>query len=226
MHKSKAMRSIPVEEQPYEKAMLYGIDSLSDAELLAVIIRNGSTGSSALATSYELLDRLHGLSGLCDADESLLREVKGIGTVKVLQLRAVGELSRRIWKHKNGEALVCDSPQKIYQYYREEMRYLPQEEVWLLLLDNKLQRIREVVVARGTVNYSPVAPRDIFRIALRNQAVSFVLMHNHPSGDPSPSRDDRELTNRIRSLGDMLELPMTDHIIFGDNCFYSFNDSV
>ena len=105
------------------------------------------------------------------------------------------------------------------------MRYLEQEEVWILLLDNRLQRLKELAVSKGTVNRSLVSPRDVFRLALSQKAVCFVLMHNHPSGDVTPSRDDMTLTDHLIALGKTLELPMVDHIIFGESRYYSFRDS-
>lgn len=222
MNCNATMKSLPQSEQPYERALRNGIDALSDAELISVIIRNGAAGHSALQTAYDILNSLHGLEGLYNADQSSLENIKGIGKVKMLQLMAVGELSKRIWRQRQERDCRLSDSDSIYACYCEEMRLLNQEEVWLLFLDGKLRRIRDTVVTRGTVNCSLVSPRDIFRLCLQNNATCFVLMHNHPSGDSKPSRDDITLTEEVRKLGEMLQLPMIDHIVFGDGNYYSF----
>lgn len=215
---------MPESEQPDRKAERSGIASLSDAELLSVIIRSGSSEYSVLQTSYEVLRTINGIGGLPGICPEQLRDIKGIGRVKMLQLAAIGELSARIWKEQREQELICSDSSSIFRYYREHMRFRQQEEVWILLLDNRLRRIRETDVSKGSVNCAPASPRDIFRIALENRAVCFVLMHNHPSGDPAPSSQDRTITDNVIALGKMLELPMIDHIIFGNNSYYSFRD--
>lgn len=225
MTKEFRMKSLPKSEQPDEKAERYGIGTLTDAELLSVIIRSGSAETSALLTAYRILNELNGIAGLCETDLKCLEGIPGIGRVKRLQLCAVGELARRIWSERTEEEMRFCEPAGIFRHYRESMRRLPQEEVRLLLLDSRLKRIRDVVVSRGTVNCSLVSPRDIFRLALKNHAVCFVLMHNHPSGDPTPSVDDRKLTKSVRELGEMLQLSMVDHIIFGCDRYYSFQEN-
>lgn len=215
---------MPESEQPDRKAERSGIASLSDAELLSVIIRSGSSEYSVLQTSYEVLRTINGIGGLPGICPEQLRDIKGIGRVKMLQLAAIGELSARIWKEQREQELICSDSSSIFRYYREHMRFRQQEEVWILLLDNRLRRIRETDVSKGSVNFAPASPRDIFRIALQNRAVCFVLMHNHPSGDPAPSSQDRTITDNVIALGKMLELPMIDHIIFGNNSYYSFRD--
>lgn len=215
---------MPGSEQPDRKAERSGIASLSDAELLSVIIRSGSSEYSVLQTSYEVLRTINGIGGLPGICPEQLRDIKGIGRVKMLQLAAIGELSARIWKEQREQELICSDSSSIFRYYREHMRFRQQEEVWILLLDNRLRRIRETDVSKGSVNCAPASPRDIFRIALENRAVCFVLMHNHPSGDPAPSSQDRTITDNVIALGKMLELPMIDHIIFGNNSYYSFRD--
>lgn len=216
---------MPESEQPDRKAERSGIASLSDAELLSVIIRSGSSEYSVLQTSYEVLRTINGIGGLPGICPEQLRDIKGIGRVKMLQLAAIGELSARIWKEQREQELICSDSSSIFRYYREHMRFRQQEEVWILLLDNRLRRIRETDVSKGSVNCAPASPRDIFRIALENRAVCFVLMHNHPSGDPAPSSQDRTITDNVIALGKMLELPMIDHIIFGNNSYYSFRDA-
>ena len=119
----------------------------------------------------------------------------------------------------------CGDPESVYSYYKDRFRYLLQEEVRILLLDSQMKRIRDVLVNRGTLNRSLISPKDIFRLAVSAGAAAFVLMHNHPSGVPFPSKEDIKITKKIRELGDMMELPMVDHIIFGQDSYYSFSEN-
>ena len=225
MTHENGMKFLPRSEQPYEKAKELGISALSDAELLAVIIRSGSAAKSALETAYAVLRETGGLSGLYEPDLGTLEQIQGIGRIKSIQLSAVGELARRMWTVRNEDGQYLNCASVIFRHYRENMRCLSQEEVWLLLLDNRMKRIREVVVTRGTVKCSVVSPRDIFRLALKHKAVCIVLMHNHPSGNPVPSKEDCELTKTVRELGVMMQLPLLDHIIFGSGTYYSFQEN-
>lgn len=219
------MKSLPAGETPDEKAGKYGISALSNAELLAVILRSGTKDASIVHTCYLLLESLHGLSGLLNPENLLHSDIPGIGKVKLLQLSAVSELSKRLSEEKSGLRLNCGDPKSVFSHYKDRFRHLPQEEVRILLLDTHLKRIRDVLVNRGTVNRSLISPKDIFRIAVSSGAAAFVLMHNHPSGDPFPSGDDIRITKRIRELGEMMELPMVDHIIFGHDMYYSFSEN-
>lgn len=219
------MKDLPVGEQPDEKAKQFGISSLSDAELLSIVLRNGCNGKNVLETSIDILQKCNGLVGLCDSEDSRIKTIKGIGTVKFLQLQAVGEIARRIASYKSSERLTFLEPESIYNYYRNVLSNRKQEEVHVLLLDCKLHLLREFTVSKGTINSSLVSPADVFRLCLLNSAACFVLMHNHPSGDPSPSLDDINLTETIRDMGLKLQLPLIDHIILGADCYYSFKEN-
>ena len=219
------MKDMPVGEKPDDKAQRFGIANLSDAELLAVILRNGCNGRSVMDTAMDILNLCGGLQGLCDRENGRLQQIPGIGTVRLLQLQAVGEIARRIAGQGMPDRICFREPSDIYQYFQNDFRMLKQEEVWVLLLDSKLRMIRRVMVSKGTVNASLASPSDIFRIALMQASACFVLMHNHPSGDPAPSKDDISLTNTIRELGKELQLPLMDHIIFGSHSYYSFQEN-
>lgn len=219
------MKSLPAGETPDEKAGNYGISALSNAELLAVILRSGTKDASIMHTCYLLLQNLHGLTGLLNPENLLHSDIPGIGKVKLLQLSAVAELSKRLSEEKSAYRLNCGDPESVYSYYKDRFRYLLQEEVRILLLDTQMKRIRDVLVNRGTLNRSLISPKDIFRLAVSAGAAAFVLMHNHPSGDPFPSKEDIRITKKIRELGDMMELPMVDHIIFGQDSYYSFSEN-
>ena len=226
MH-SVTMKELPPEERPYEKCLRNGPESLSDPELLAVIIRTGSRQESSLSLSKRVLemDGGDGLLGLLHRSLPELMEIPGIGPVKAVQLLCIGELSRRIWRQAaSGEEPSFHSPQAIANYYMEEMRHREQEELRAMFFNTKQVLIKELLISRGTVNASLATPREIFIEALRYRAVSLILVHNHPSGDPSPSREDVAFTKRVRLAGEMVGIALLDHIIIGDNAFLSLKE--
>ena len=220
------MKELPLEERPYEKCFTHGPEALSDAELLSVIIRTGTKKDSSLALSRKILEGEDGgLLSLLHRSLPELMEIRGIGPVKASQLLCIGELSRRIWRQAaSGETLSFHSPEAIAGYYMEEMRHREQEELRAMLSNTKQVLSKELLVSRGTVNASLATPREIFIEALRYRAVSLILVHNHPSGDPSPSREDVAFTKRVRLAGEVVGIALLDHIIIGDNAFMSLKE--
>lgn len=221
---AQTMKQLPESEKPYEKCLKYGEQSLSDAELLAVIIRTGTRGESAVALARRILSEFRfpeGILGLFRASVPELCRLKGIGTVKAVQLKCIGELSKRISRAGFGTQPIFSEPEDIAGYYMEQMRHEPRERVVIMMLNSKNRLLHEMVISTGTVNYSLVSPREIFIEALRYQAVSICLVHNHPSGDPSPSRDDVLITRRMKEAGELLGIYLLDHIIIGDNSYSS-----
>lgn len=222
------MKDLPCEERPYEKCLHMGAKTLSDAELLSVIIRTGNKEETSLDLAEKILSlggTGDGLVGLLHHSLPDLMKVKGIGMVKGVQLACVGELSRRIWKRRTfAKRMTFTGPEEIADYYMEDMRHLEREEVRAMFLDTKQALLKDVLLSRGTVNASVLSPREVLIEALRYRAVSMVLVHNHPSGDPSPSRDDLALTHRIRTAGDLVGITLIDHIIIGDLRFVSFRE--
>lgn len=210
--------------RPYEKCTQYGAGTLTDAELLAVILRTGTKGCSAIELAEEILSATHGqsaLNGLVDIERTDLMKLKGVGIVKAIQIQCISELSRRIAKQKAYERLDFTNPEAIARYYMEDMRYLDKEHLILAMLDNKCRLISDSVISIGTVNASIVTPREIFIEALKSHAVSVVMLHNHPSGDAAPSRQDIEVTSRIKRAGEIIGISLVDHIIIGDNTYTS-----
>ena len=220
------MKELPLEARPYEKCFTHGPEALSDAELLSVIIRTGTKKDSSLALSRKILEGEDGgLLSLLHRSLPELMEIRGIGPVKASQLLCIGELSRRIWRQAaSGETLSFHSPEAIAGYYMEEMRHREQEELRAMFFNTKQVLIKELLVSRGTVNASLATPREIFIEALRYRAVSLILVHNHPSGDPSPSREDVAFTKRVRLAGEVVGIALLDHIIIGDNAFMSLKE--
>ena len=221
--KKPKMKDMPEKQRPYEKCVQLGAEALSDAELLAVILRTGSRRSNSLETAGQVLALNYpedGLLGLCRLSLQELTQVEGIGTVKGIQLLCVGELSRRISRrYAQQEVSRYHTPAEASAYYMEALRHLEQEELHAMLLDTKQKLIRDVLISRGTVNASSASPREILIQALRFRAVSMILVHNHPSGDPAPSRDDVLLTRRVKEAGDLIGIQLLDHIVIGDGCY-------
>ena len=221
------MKSLPVSEQPYEKCLEKGPAYLSDAELLAVIIRSGNRKETAVDVAGNILLRFgaqNGLAGLAGLSADELRQIDGIGPVKAVQLSVIGEICRRISRATCREQLRLDTPASLAAYFMEDMRHLDREEICLAMFNTKGMLLHSCTLSRGTVSMSVVSPRDIFMEAMRHKAVYIALLHNHPSGDPSPSREDILLTERVKKAGSLLDIPLADHIIIGDNRFISLKE--
>ena len=220
------MKTLPESERPYEKFILYGEESLSDAELLAIILKSGTKDANSLDIAREILKGNHNnLLNLYDLSYRDLTHFSGIGQVKAIQLKAVAELSRRIAKTKSGYQLKMDNPKSIAEYYMEQLRHAKQEILMCAFFDAKSNFLGDVVISKGAVNYTYVSPREIFRCAFDYEAVMMILLHNHPSGDPYPSEDDWHVTRRIEKGAQILQLELVDHIIIGDNTYYSFKEN-
>ena len=213
--------------RPYERCLLYGPSSLSDQELLAVIIRSGTKGSSAVFLADRILHLESGSSGLlgiCHLSVAELMTVPGIGQVKAIQLKCVGELAKRISTYRARQVLSFSAPETIADYYMERLRHEETESLVCMMLDTKNGLISEEMLSKGTVSYAVVSTRELFVAAFRCRAVSIILLHNHPSGDPTPSEEDIRLTHRVYAAGQLVGINLLDHIIIGDNCFVSFNE--
>lgn len=216
------------EMQPYEKFLTNGPESLTDAELLAIILRTGTQNCSALQLARQVLKESEcgrqGLLGLYHMSVEQFSGIRGIGQVKAVKLKCITELSRRIACTKAWEEIVFQRSGTVAAYYMEKLRHRNRECVILMLLDGKGHLIREVELSSGTVRMSLISPRDVFMEALKAEAVQMILIHNHPSGDPSPSREDIRITDNLRALGEQMELPLIDHIIIGDRKYSSFKE--
>lgn len=219
-------------EMPYERFLAFGREALSNAELLAVILRSGTPKEPVMELARRVL-RLGGGDGtslgiLHSLSLEELMAVPGIGRVKAIQLQCVLELSRRLSRELakgSKDALVCRSASQIADVYMESMRHRQQESVFVLLLNSRYALIREEELTIGTVDASLCSPRDVFMRALKAGAAAILLMHNHPSGDPLPSEEDIRLTRRVAELGELLEIPLLDHLILGDRCYFSLKEA-
>lgn len=205
-----------------------GAEHLTDAELLSIILRTGSKGENSL----ELAERIlalncpgEGILGLLHLSLPQLMSVKGIGKVKGVQLMCIGELSRRIWKKKHMERVMrFEEPEQVAAYYREDLRHMEQEQFFLMMFNTRQMLIGERMMSKGTVNASLAGTREIYIEALRYQAVSLILVHNHPSGDPEPSKEDILLTERVRKAGELMGIRLLDHIVIGDSAYVSMKE--
>ncbi len=219
------MQSLPLEERPYEKCEKFGAESLSDTQLLAVLLRTGTKGKSALNLAEEIIYPEHFGQGLLNIHHwafQQLMKIKGMGRVKAIQVLCLAELSKRLSKANATKGLAFDNPSSIADYYKEDMRHAQQEHIKLLLLNSKSHLIGETNISKGTVNASIITPRELFIDALSKGAVSIILLHNHPSGDPSPSKEDVLITKRVLEAGKLIGIELVDHIIIGNNCYTSF----
>lgn len=225
MKSENTIKMMYAEERPYEKCERFGAEQLTDIELLAVILRTGTRGESSLNLAGHILHGLDSKQGLLNIHhwnkEQLLR-IRGIGKVKAIQILCLSELAKRLSKASATKRLCFTEPKSIAEYYMEDMRHLKQEHMKLLLFNTKTRLLGETEVSKGTVNASLISPRELFIEALQKNAVSMILLHNHPSGDPAPSREDIQVTRRIREAGELIGVTLLDHIIIGNNCYMSF----
>lgn len=219
------IKELHKDERPYEKCVECGAVALSNAELLAVLLRTGTKGRSVLDLAQCLLGNECGEEGLLNIHSltfEQLKSIKGIGEVKAVQILCLSELAKRLAKANAKEKLILNKPCTIAAYYMEEMRHQKQETIKLLMLNTKSKLLGENEISKGTVNASIISPREIFIEALEKNAVAIVLVHNHPSGDPTPSENDFRFTKRIQEAGKLIGIELLDHIIIGNNCYTSF----
>lgn len=225
MNKEKTIKELPQECRPYEKFWEQGPEFLTDAELLAIVLRTGTQGASSVVLADQILnmpESYQGLLGLQHISTKELMHLKGIGRVKAIQIKCIGELSRRIAKTSARRGLDFKDPETIARYYMEDLRHQEQEILICMMLDTKNQLLGDLIISKGTVNSSLISPRELFLNALQFHAVNIIMIHNHPSGNPAPSREDILITERIRDAGQLIGISLLDHIIIGDQQFVSF----
>lgn len=218
------IKDLPLEERPREKLQSLGAEALSNAELLAVLLRTGTTRETAVQLASRILARAGGLRALPDLSLEELEGFHGVGAAKAVMLKAALELGRRLATAPRQEAASITSPRQAAELFMEELRYKKKEYFKVLLLNIKNQVISREEISVGSLNASIVHPREIFNAPLRKSAASVILVHNHPSGDPSPSQEDLEVTRRLVEAGGILGIAVRDHIIIGDGCYLSFKE--
>ncbi|MDD6037291.1 MAG: DNA repair protein RadC [bacterium] len=219
-------KELPVVERPYEKCLLAGPGALSDAELLAVVLKTGNKDMNVIQLAQLLLkDGSQNLLNLYDYSLDELMNFPGIGPVKAVQLKCIAEAAKRISSATRRNRLTMACPSTIADYYMERMRHEPNEQMIVSCFDAKCHLLADALISTGTVTSVMASPREVFLKALSLKAVYIILLHNHPSGVASPSKEDILLTKRMKECGELLDIELSDHIIIGDNNYYSFREN-
>ena len=218
------MLNCPVEERPREKAIYYGIETLSNQELVAVILRTGNKEMSVLNLAQFLLDEIGGFQELKDIDYQRLIQIKGIKQAKAIELMACIELAKRIQSKQSIKNRIRQ-PKDAYAYIKNKLMFEKQEKVVLLCLNNHLEIVQDKLLFIGSGDVSLLETKEVFQYTLRSGCNRIILIHNHPSGNPKPSHEDQEITRKIEMMAKHLDIEFIDHIIIGDHCYYSFKSN-
>jgi DNA repair protein RadC len=220
------IRELPRRERPRERLQALGPHALSAAELLAVIVGTGSGGRSAMAVAEAVLGSAEGsLRRLAGRPVAALTGVPGVGTARAVAVHAALELGRRLSAEARDDGAPIRSPRDVYAAYAPRLQDLPVEEFHVAVLDAQHRLERDILVTRGILNSSLVHPREVFREAIAERAAAIILVHNHPSGDPAPSADDRAVTTQLVAAGRLLDIPVHDHVIVGRGRYTSFAEA-
>jgi DNA repair protein RadC len=219
-HQLKRLRK---EERPREK-LLYGSSKPTTAELLAIFLRSGIQGKSAIIIANDLLTQFGGVKGIFEADKEKLMEIEGLGEAKVAQIKAVHALAEEYLKEKMKSVSKVRNSKEVFDYLYLTMRDLKNEKFKVIFLDSANQIIDDENLFEGTLNVSSVYPREIVKSAVHKNAASLIFVHNHPSGDPKPSESDKAITEDLVYACNLVQIKVLDHIIIGDNRYFSFAD--
>ncbi len=214
-------KEINESEKPREKLKKYGKENLSDSELLAILLRTGNKNESVIDLSNRILKEAENLKNLSTYSLEKLNKIKGIKLSKSSILLASFELGKRIYDTKE-EKIKLNNTKSIFEYFRNDFQYETQEKFFVLLFDTKMNLIKKKEVFRGTLDKVDIHPREIFKEAIKESAKYIAVMHNHPSGDTTPSDLDIEVTLKLRDLGEILGIKLIDHIIISYDSYYSF----
>jgi DNA repair protein RadC len=210
------------DSRPRERLVKYGIENLSDAELLAIILQKGTPQENVIDVSNRLINK-HGLDKLSECSLKELQEIKGIGFAKACQILALFEFNKRYNLAKQTSRHI-KSAEDVFNHFYEKLKDEKQEKFVVLMLNSKNWVIGEKVISQGTLDFSTAHPRDIFKAAIKNSASRIILVHNHPSGDPTPSESDRQLTEKLIEAGELLGITVSDHVIIGNGKWWSWRE--
>jgi DNA repair protein RadC len=211
-------------DRPRERLDALGPEVLCDSELLALLLRTGGRGADALAVASQLLRRHAGLLGLARASPRELSAAAGVGPAKQATLRAAFEIGRRLAAGRLVPGTTLRGPADVFRHFHPTLRDAPHERFLVVLLDGRHRLMRHEMVSQGTLTASLVHPREVFRPALREAAAALVVVHNHPSGDPAPSAEDREVTARLVRAGELLGVPVLDHVVVAERGYASLRE--
>lgn len=224
--KSLTIRELPRSERPRERLRALGSHTLGVAELLAIVLGSGSVGRSALSVGQDMLARSGGsLRRIAAQPVATLTAMRGVGTARAVTVHAALELGRRMSAELRDEGAPLRSPREVFTVYADRLQDLPAEEFHVAVLDSQHRMERDITVTRGILNSSLVHPREVFREAIAERAAAIILVHNHPSGDPTPSSDDRLVTEQLVGAGRLLDIPVHDHVIIGRGRYVSFAEA-
>ncbi len=221
------IKKLPEDERPYDKFLKYGAGVLTDTELLAVLLRCGTRGKNVKELAAEILSYCgpgRSIGHLSNLTMKELMQIKGIGKVKAVFILCLLEFSRRMWRQQYSEKVSVTNASEAAGYYMEELRYKDTENVCLMLLNARNTVTGDLLISQGTVNSSPVSVREIVKKALARDAVRVILIHNHPSGDPSPSTDDVTAASRLKNAMALVGIEFLDSIVIGDGVYVSFRE--
>lgn len=214
----------PESERPRERLLRHGPEALSDAQLIAILLRTGSSSKGVMDLAISFLDTFKSLRSIDSASISDLSQLKGVGAAKIAQIKAAFELGKRLMAESHDGSPAFNSSSAVHSYFAPRFKNLKKELFLCLLLDAKNRFIREVRISEGTLTNSLIHPREAFKEAIRESAASVIFVHNHPSGDPTPSRDDIAVTERLKKAGDVIGIAALDHVIIGDGTFVSLKE--
>ncbi len=217
----QSIKKWPEGERPRERLLKYGAHNLSEAHLLAIILRTGGGGKSAIDLAIEILNSFGDLKKIENASPGEFVSFKGMGKAKVAQLKAAFELGRRLLEEPYGKGPVFSSGHDVYLYYQQRFKNIKKEVFRCSMLDAKNRIFKDCRISEGTLTNSLIHPREAFRDAIKESAASVIFVHNHPSGDPSPSREDILITERLVNVGDIVGIKVLDHVIIGDEKYTS-----
>ncbi|MBH0163318.1 DNA repair protein RadC [Fictibacillus sp. 7GRE50] len=218
------IKDYPLQERPRERLLNDGPEALSNYELLAILLRTGTKQMSAIQLAHHIIQQFEGLMHLKEATIGELKEINGIGSAKAVELMAAIEIGKRISRLQFEERYTIRSPEDGARYLMDELRFLQQEHFVCLYLNTKNQVLYKKTVFIGSLNTSIVHPREVFKEGFKRSSASIICFHNHPSGDPAPSREDIEVTKRLVECGKMLGIEVLDHIIIGDQRYVSLKE--
>lgn len=224
MEKTIKVNDLPKNERPRERLLRYGAEALSNGELLAIILGTGSKNEDILCLCSRILNQNGGINGLLNSNAKEFMKLKGIGMAKAAELVALGEISKRLKSFRSGDEYKINSPKDAADLVMEEMRYLKQECLKVIMLNTKNIVIGYQNVSLGGLNSSIVHPREVFCEAIKKCSASIIICHNHPSGDPTPSNEDISITHRLNECGKLLGIELIDHLIIGNGNFISFKE--
>ena len=224
MEESLKIMDLPKNERPRERLARYGADTLSNAELLAIILRTGTKNENIITLCNKLIKETGGLNGLLNMNLDEFMELRGIGKAKATQLMALSELSKRFKTYRAGDMYKISQPKEAADYVMEDMKSLDVEHLKVIMLNTKNMVISVRDVSIGSLNSSIVHPREVFCEAIKKRSASIIVCHNHPSGDPTPSNEDINITNRLRECGKIIGIELIDHLIIGNGVYISLKE--